>query len=116
MATKQRSRERFAPPETSCCSHYSSHSYYSEAIADCIEFFSKSSQEGILDGHWRGREGLRLGAGASSDKVGDTDSVCMIADEGSPTGIISFELFGLVMSRLQISALGRGTKSSKGSP
>ncbi|PON70738.1 hypothetical protein PanWU01x14_077640 [Parasponia andersonii] len=41
---------RFDPPKTSCSSYYSSHSHYNEAIADCIEFFNKSSQEGILDG------------------------------------------------------------------
>lgn len=34
------------PPKTSCSSYYSSHSHYNEAIADCIEFFNKSSQEG----------------------------------------------------------------------
>jgi hypothetical protein len=50
MASKQRSCERFDPPKTSCSSYYSSNSHYSEAIADCIEFFNKSSQEGILDG------------------------------------------------------------------
>jgi hypothetical protein len=50
MASKQRSCERFDPPRTSCSSYYSSHTHYSEAIADCIEFFNKSSQEGILDG------------------------------------------------------------------
>lgn len=39
------------PPKTSCSSYYSSHSHYNEAIADCIEFFNKSSQEGwSLDG------------------------------------------------------------------
>ncbi|XP_041016650.1 uncharacterized protein LOC121259209 [Juglans microcarpa x Juglans regia] len=37
------------PPKTSCSSYYSSHSHYNEAIADCIEFFNKSSQDGILD-------------------------------------------------------------------
>ncbi|OWM74986.1 uncharacterized protein LOC116215477 [Punica granatum] len=36
------------PPKTSCSSYYSSHSHYNEAIADCIEFFNKSSQEGWL--------------------------------------------------------------------
>ena len=35
------------PPKTSCSSYYSSNSHYTEAIADCIEFFNK---EGILDG------------------------------------------------------------------
>lgn len=42
--------ERFDPPKTSCSSYYSSHSHYTEAIADCIEFLNKSSQEGFLDG------------------------------------------------------------------
>ncbi|CAK9148280.1 unnamed protein product [Ilex paraguariensis] len=37
------------PPKTSCSSYYSSNSHYNEAIADCIEFFNKSSQEGIFD-------------------------------------------------------------------
>ncbi|CAK7346217.1 unnamed protein product [Dovyalis caffra] len=50
MASKQRSCERFDPPKTSCSSYYSSNSHYSEAIADCIEFFNKSAQEGNLDG------------------------------------------------------------------
>ncbi|CAN8240072.1 unnamed protein product [Cochlearia groenlandica] len=36
--------ERFEPPKISCSSsYYSSHVHYSEAIADCIEFFNKSS-------------------------------------------------------------------------
>ncbi|XP_010540179.1 PREDICTED: uncharacterized protein LOC104814032 [Tarenaya hassleriana] len=35
--------ERLEPPKMSCSSYYSSHSHYSEAIADCIEFFNKSS-------------------------------------------------------------------------
>ncbi|KAL5845284.1 hypothetical protein ACOSQ4_011242 [Xanthoceras sorbifolium] len=48
-------RSSYDPPKTSCSSYYSSQSHYSEAIADCIEFFNKSSsssseQEGILDG------------------------------------------------------------------
>ncbi|GFS35971.1 hypothetical protein Acr_00g0043100 [Actinidia rufa] len=35
------------PPKTSCSSsYYSSSSHYDEAIADCIEFFNKSSEEG----------------------------------------------------------------------
>ncbi|KAL0323189.1 UNVERIFIED_CONTAM: hypothetical protein Sangu_1938200 [Sesamum angustifolium] len=35
------------PPKTSCSSYYySSNSHYNEAIADCIEFFNKSSQGG----------------------------------------------------------------------
>ncbi|OAY50590.1 uncharacterized protein LOC110614456 [Manihot esculenta] len=49
-SSKQRNCERFDPPKTSCSSYYSSQSHYSEAIADCIEFLNKSSQEGILDG------------------------------------------------------------------
>ncbi|KAG7024157.1 hypothetical protein SDJN02_12970, partial [Cucurbita argyrosperma subsp. argyrosperma] len=35
----------YDPPKTSCSSYYSSHSHYDEAIADCIEFFNKSSQD-----------------------------------------------------------------------
>ncbi|GMJ14886.1 hypothetical protein like AT1G75717 [Hibiscus trionum] len=46
---KQRNCDRFEPPKTSCSSYYSSQSHYSEAIADCIEFFNKSAQGGILD-------------------------------------------------------------------
>ncbi|KAL4281859.1 hypothetical protein GQ457_03G038190 [Hibiscus cannabinus] len=43
---KQKNCDRFEPPKTSCSSsYYSSHSHYTEAIADCIEFFNKSSQE-----------------------------------------------------------------------
>lgn len=42
--------DRFEPPKTSCSSYYSSYSHYNEAIADCIEFFNKSAQDGILDG------------------------------------------------------------------
>lgn len=35
------------PPKTSCCSsYYSSNSHYDEAVADCIEFFNKSKEEG----------------------------------------------------------------------
>ncbi|KAG2692771.1 hypothetical protein I3760_08G067600 [Carya illinoinensis] len=49
-ASRQKSCNRFEPPKTSCSSYYSSHSHYNEAIADCIEFFNKSSQDGILDG------------------------------------------------------------------
>ncbi|KAF5740852.1 hypothetical protein HS088_TW11G00932 [Tripterygium wilfordii] len=37
--------ERFDPPKNSCSSYYSSQSHYSEAIADCIEFFNKSSSQ-----------------------------------------------------------------------
>ncbi|EEF52711.1 uncharacterized protein LOC8274651 [Ricinus communis] len=48
--SKQRSCDKFDPPKTSCSSYYSSQSHYSEAIADCIEFLNRSSQEGILDG------------------------------------------------------------------
>ncbi|KAL2499352.1 Uncharacterized protein Adt_24902 [Abeliophyllum distichum] len=37
------------PPKTSCSStYYSSNSHYNEAISDCIEFFNKSSQDGIF--------------------------------------------------------------------
>lgn len=44
-APHQRTGERFDPPKTSCSSyHYSPNSHYTEAIADCIEFFNKSSQ------------------------------------------------------------------------
>ncbi|KAK8692018.1 hypothetical protein V6N13_075503 [Hibiscus sabdariffa] len=51
VASKQNSNDdRFDPPKVSCSSYYSSHSHYTEAIADCIEFFNKSSQEGILEG------------------------------------------------------------------
>ncbi|KAH7523516.1 uncharacterized protein LOC107408298 [Ziziphus jujuba] len=51
MTPRQRNCDRsFDPPKTSCSSYYSSHSHYNEAIADCIEFFNKSSQEGGLDG------------------------------------------------------------------
>lgn len=42
---KQRNLEKFEPPKTSCSSNYSSYSHYNEAIADCIEFFNKSSQD-----------------------------------------------------------------------
>ncbi|XP_020218596.2 uncharacterized protein LOC109801863 [Cajanus cajan] len=42
--------DRFEPPKTSCSSYYSSYSHYNEAIADCIEFFNKSAQDGVLDG------------------------------------------------------------------
>ncbi|KAJ4702109.1 F10A5.9 [Melia azedarach] len=49
-ASRHKTCDRYDPPKTSCSSYYSSHSHYSEAIADCIEFFNKSSQEGILDG------------------------------------------------------------------
>ncbi|KAF3446772.1 hypothetical protein FNV43_RR11952 [Rhamnella rubrinervis] len=51
MTPRQRNCDRsFDPPKTSCSSYYSSHSHYNEAIADCIEFFNKSSQDGCLDG------------------------------------------------------------------
>ncbi|KAE8701899.1 hypothetical protein F3Y22_tig00110505pilonHSYRG00543 [Hibiscus syriacus] len=49
-SSKQNNSDRFDPPKVSCSSYYSSHSHYTEAIADCIEFFNKSSQEGILEG------------------------------------------------------------------
>ncbi|KAK7310962.1 hypothetical protein RJT34_08780 [Clitoria ternatea] len=48
--SKRKVCERFEPPKTSCSSYYSSYSHYNEAIADCIEFFNKSAQDGILDG------------------------------------------------------------------
>lgn len=47
--SRQRNSDRFEPPKTSCSSYYSSYSHYNEAIADCIEFFNKSAQDGILD-------------------------------------------------------------------
>ncbi|XP_059635675.1 uncharacterized protein LOC132277850 [Cornus florida] len=46
----RRSCDKPDPPKTSCSSYYSSNSHYNEAIADCIEFFNKSSQEGFLNG------------------------------------------------------------------
>ncbi|XP_031283154.1 uncharacterized protein LOC116141821 [Pistacia vera] len=49
-SSRQKACDKYDPPKTSCSSYYSSHSHYSEAIADCIEFFNKSSQEGVLDG------------------------------------------------------------------
>lgn len=48
-ASRQKNCDRFEPPKTSCSSYYSSHSHYNEAIADCIEFFNKSSHDEILD-------------------------------------------------------------------
>ncbi|KAJ1421630.1 hypothetical protein SESBI_13582 [Sesbania bispinosa] len=45
--SRQRNSDRFEPPKTSCSSYYSSYSHYNEAIADCIEFFNKSAQDGI---------------------------------------------------------------------
>ncbi|KAK9136458.1 hypothetical protein Syun_015788 [Stephania yunnanensis] len=44
----KRHGEQPDPPKTSCSSsyHYSPNSHYTEAIADCIEFFNRSSQEG----------------------------------------------------------------------
>lgn len=52
--SRHRNSNQFEPPKTSCSSYYSSYSYshYNEAIADCIEFFNKSAQDGILDG-WK---------------------------------------------------------------
>lgn len=47
--SKHKVSDRFEPPKTSCSSYYSSYSHYNEAIADCIEFFNKSSQDGVLD-------------------------------------------------------------------
>ncbi|XP_050207273.2 uncharacterized protein LOC126656707 [Mercurialis annua] len=49
-SSKQKNCDKFDPPKTSCSSYYSSQSHYSEAIADCIEFLNKSSQEGVFDG------------------------------------------------------------------
>ncbi|XP_021902526.1 uncharacterized protein LOC110818075 [Carica papaya] len=46
--TRQKNCDRFDLPKTSCSSYYSSHSHYDEAIADCIEFFNKSAQDGRL--------------------------------------------------------------------
>ncbi|CAJ1973221.1 unnamed protein product [Sphenostylis stenocarpa] len=48
--SKHKVSDRFEPPKTSCSSYYSSYSHYNEAIADCIEFFNKSAQDGVLDG------------------------------------------------------------------
>lgn len=48
--SKHKVNDRFEPPKTSCSSYYSSYSHYNEAIADCIEFFNKSAQDGVLDG------------------------------------------------------------------
>ncbi|XP_010664809.1 uncharacterized protein LOC104882576 [Vitis vinifera] len=45
--SRQKAYDKPDPPKTSCSSYYSSNSHYTEAIADCIEFFNK---EGILDG------------------------------------------------------------------
>ncbi|GMI76528.1 hypothetical protein like AT1G75717 [Hibiscus trionum] len=50
VGSNQNNNDRFEPPKVSCSSYYSSHSHYTEATADCIEFFNKSSQEGILEG------------------------------------------------------------------
>lgn len=47
--SRHRNSDRFEPPKTSCSSYYSSYSHYNEAISDCIEFFNKSAQDGILD-------------------------------------------------------------------
>ncbi|KAG8377912.1 hypothetical protein BUALT_Bualt08G0082900 [Buddleja alternifolia] len=52
-APRRRSCDRTVePPKTSCSSYsyYSSNSHYNEAIADCIEFFNKSSQDGVFNG------------------------------------------------------------------
>ncbi|KAK7409917.1 hypothetical protein VNO78_00318 [Psophocarpus tetragonolobus] len=48
--SKHKVSDRFEPPKTSCSSYYSSYSHYNEAIADCIEFFNKSAQDGPFDG------------------------------------------------------------------
>ncbi|KAI9109081.1 hypothetical protein K1719_019704 [Acacia pycnantha] len=50
-SSKHRNSDRFEPPKTSCSSYYSSYSHYNEAIADCIEFFNKSAQDGFMDPH-----------------------------------------------------------------
>ncbi|KAK4723053.1 hypothetical protein R3W88_013286 [Solanum pinnatisectum] len=51
MSTSGPGSDRPDPPKTSCSSYYSSTSHYNEAIADCIEFFNKSSQDqGIFSG------------------------------------------------------------------
>ncbi|CAN4122977.1 unnamed protein product [Withania somnifera] len=50
---RRRSCDRPDPPKTSCSSYYSSTSHYNEAIADCIEFFNKSSQD---QGTYSGRK------------------------------------------------------------
>lgn len=47
--TRQKNCDRFDLPKTSCSSYYSSHSHYDEAIADCIEFFNKSAQDGNIN-------------------------------------------------------------------
>ncbi|KAL2346249.1 hypothetical protein Fmac_000249 [Flemingia macrophylla] len=47
--SKHKVSDRFEPPKTSCSSYYSSYSHYNEAIADCIEFFNKSAQDGVFD-------------------------------------------------------------------
>ncbi|CAA7031728.1 unnamed protein product [Microthlaspi erraticum] len=40
--------ERLETPKISCSnSYYSSHSHYSEAISDCIDFFNKSSIDSL---------------------------------------------------------------------
>lgn len=40
--------ERLETPKISCSnSYYSSHSHYSEAVSDCIDFFNKSSIENL---------------------------------------------------------------------
>ncbi|KAF6166517.1 hypothetical protein GIB67_012555 [Kingdonia uniflora] len=48
-------RSGHEPPKTSCSSYqHSLNSHYNEAIADCIEFFNKSSQEGTAaGGSWK---------------------------------------------------------------
>ncbi|KAG2698390.1 hypothetical protein I3843_07G148900 [Carya illinoinensis] len=45
MAARQKNCDTYISelPKTSCSSYYSSHSHYNAAIADCIEFFNKSS-------------------------------------------------------------------------
>lgn len=47
---RRRSCDQLDPPKTSCSSYYSSNAHYSEAIADCIEFFKQSSQDEFSGG------------------------------------------------------------------
>ncbi|EOA34192.1 hypothetical protein CARUB_v10021701mg [Capsella rubella] len=55
-AGHSRDRERFDPPKISCSSsYYSSQVHYSEAIADCIEFFNKSSAMSCDGNHHEAR-------------------------------------------------------------
>lgn len=74
-SSRHRNSDRFDPPKTSCSSYYSSYSHYNEAIADCIEFFNKSAQDGFLDA-------------SQSDVVWFTYSSCFIV----PTILLLFLL------------------------